>query len=220
MSEVEREKWVIRKAFNLGRNTVKAGKQKEKGSKYERQVCRKLSLWITRGARTDCFWRSAMSGGRATVAKKKEVPIDGEQKESDVRQSGDITSVSPEGHVLTDAFFIEVKHLKTLSMDLFFTKFAGPLRKAWDKAVKQAYSHDKWPMLIAKQNLRPAIVLVIKGTLKGSDLPVVMSDIITEMYLHRKDTLEIWLFDGFKSMPKAKVKIVRERLKKEEQTTS
>lgn len=42
-----------------------------KGSAYERQFCRDLSEWWTGGVRTDCFWRTAGSGGRATIRGKK-----------------------------------------------------------------------------------------------------------------------------------------------------
>lgn len=40
---------------------------KGKGSAFEREVCKKLSVWWTGDENGDCFWRSAMSGGRSTV---------------------------------------------------------------------------------------------------------------------------------------------------------
>lgn len=41
-----------------------------KGGQYERDVCRALSLWYTRGKRDDLLWRSSQSGGRATQRAK------------------------------------------------------------------------------------------------------------------------------------------------------
>jgi hypothetical protein len=74
------------------------GRSKAKGSSFERDICKRLSLWVSDGEEQDCFWRSAMSGGRSTVANRRGVKLN--------RQAGDITSTSPEGHALTDKFFI------------------------------------------------------------------------------------------------------------------
>jgi len=123
---------------------------KAKGSSYERKVCKALSLWITDGKKADVFWRSAISGGRATVHHKKGVKI---------RQSGDICSVAPEGHALTDQYFIEIKHVRDLEIDSLILRGTGCLARFWHKAVKQAYDHGKEPLLIAKQNNAPAMVI-------------------------------------------------------------
>ena len=50
---------------------MRKGGGKAKGSSFERLICKELSLWITGGEHQDVFWRSAMSGGRSTVAMKK-----------------------------------------------------------------------------------------------------------------------------------------------------
>lgn len=42
-----------------------------KGSAFEREVCRKLSLWWSGGQHDDWFWRTAGSGGRATNRAKR-----------------------------------------------------------------------------------------------------------------------------------------------------
>ena len=54
---------------------TKPGYGKQKGGEYERTVCKKLSLWVSNGTRDDIFWRSAMSGGRATLQRKKGIII-------------------------------------------------------------------------------------------------------------------------------------------------
>lgn len=96
-----------------------------------------------------------MSGGRATVAHKR-----GESN----RQGGDICSVSPEGHALTDIFYIECKAYKDLQVDSFLIKGKGVLAGFWAEAVKKAAQHEREPVLIAKQNNVPTIVLTQVGS--------------------------------------------------------
>lgn len=124
---------------------------KAKGSQFERDICVKLSLWITNGKRRDVFWRSAMSGGRATVASKRG---------HDVRQAGDITAVAPEGHKLTDHVYIECKHYKDLQLESFILTGKGNLAKFWKIACSEAAKRHKQPWLIAKQNNLPTMLIV------------------------------------------------------------
>ena len=136
---------------------MRKGGSKSKGNSFERFVCKSLSLWITNGKKADCLWRSAISGGRATVARKR-----GEL----VRQAGDICSVSPEGHSLTDVYYIECKSYKDLRLDSFvFGK--GPLAKFWKETIAQANHYQKKPMLIAKSNNVPILVLTRDITTSG-----------------------------------------------------
>lgn len=130
---------------------MKPGAGKRKGSGFEREVCKKLSLWITNGKRTDCLWRSAMSGGRATVQGRKGV---------DIRQAGDICSVSPEGHRLTDYFYMETKFHRVLQIDRFIILGTGKLAKFWQETIKQARKYERQPMLIAKQNGLPVLLIM------------------------------------------------------------
>ena len=120
----------------------------DKGQSFEREICTSLSLWVTGGKRRDVFWRSSMSGGRATV------------RQGSVRQSGDICSVAPEGHVLTDPMFVELKHYKSLNLGGFLYG-VGELANFWSHAVKQAGKHNKTPALIARQNFKPTILITV-----------------------------------------------------------
>lgn len=91
-----------------------------------------------------------MSGGRATVGRKR-----GEL----LRVAGDICAVTPEGHALTDRYYIECKSYKDLDIEAFLVKRAGKLWSFWKECVSQAQHYEKTPMLIAKQNMLPIIVL-------------------------------------------------------------
>lgn len=42
-----------------------------KGGDYEREICKRLSLWLTNGRDDDQLWRSSQSGGRATSRAKR-----------------------------------------------------------------------------------------------------------------------------------------------------
>ena len=131
---------------------MRRGGGKQKGSAFERKVCRLLSLWMSHGEKEDLLWRSAMSGGRATVAKKKGI---------DIRQAGDITAVAPEGHALTDLFYIECKNYRDLQIDSFILDNRGKLAEFWRIAVREADRHERCPMLIAKENRRHPIIMTM-----------------------------------------------------------
>lgn len=98
-----------------------------------------------------------MSGGRATTAARKGKALR--------RQAGDVSSVSSEGCALTDHWFIECKHYKSLDLVAFVFKRQGKLASFWRRAIKEAKKYDKEPMLIAKQNFLPDFVLTKPSTL-------------------------------------------------------
>ena len=124
---------------------------KHKGSAFERTVCAKLSMWVSNGQHDDLLWRSAMSGGRGT---RREVSR-GAQK-----VSGDICAVAPGGHVLTNWWHIEAKHVKNMQLTSFILKQTGFLASEWKRCERQAKSHGKLPMLIVRQNLMPDVVFL------------------------------------------------------------
>lgn len=96
-----------------------------------------------------------MSGGRATVGLQR-----GEKL---TRQAGDISAISPEGHRLTDHFFLELKHYKALGYRAFFLQGNGPLAAQYEQACMQAAAYDKIPLMIAKQNNTPTTVIAPRG---------------------------------------------------------
>lgn len=133
---------------------MKRGGGKGKGSSFERVICKRLSLWVSRGEDEDLFWRSAISGGRATVAFRKG---------KNIRAAGDICAVSPHGHKLTDRYFIECKHVRMLNLDSFLFG-RGNLSAYWSKCVEQALDHRRAPMLIAKQDRWQTLLILLQGS--------------------------------------------------------
>lgn len=137
---------------------------KRKGSSFERELCRDLSLWVSRAEHEDLFWRSAMSGGRGTIRVDKH----GAQK-----VSGDICSVRREGHIFTDWWHVEAKHVKDMELTSFALKDTGFLAIEWRRCVRQAKSHRKLPMLVVKQNRFPIIVVLEGGLLDTPYMPLI-----------------------------------------------
>lgn len=131
---------------------MRSGGSKAKGIQFERQICKDLSLWISGGKREDVFWRSAMSGGRATVREKYGIQLQS--------QVGDISPISALGETLLDSIVIECKFYKDLELFKGITTDNGVLYGFWKSHQSLAYSYRKYPMLIAKQNNMPTCVLL------------------------------------------------------------
>lgn len=135
---------------------MRKGGGKQKGAAFERQICKGLSLWVSRGKNEDLFWRSAMSGGRSTVAMKT-------RGTKLAAQAGDISSVHELGHKFIQQFMVECKTYKSLDYASLI-KGKGNLLAFWDKAREEAKSYHKQPLLIAKQNNFPIVVCMTAAT--------------------------------------------------------
>lgn len=73
-----------------------------KGASFEREICKKLSLWFTEGEDLDAFWRTKNSGGRATVRNKRKQNVV-------LEEYGDLQSDSDNGKVFCQFFCCELK---------------------------------------------------------------------------------------------------------------
>ena len=165
---------------DAGKIPVRKGGGKGKGSSFEREVCVKLSLWTTGGLREDVYWRSAMSGGRATVRKGA------------VRQAGDITAVAPEGHVLTDNMYLELKHLQNITLDSL-VKGKGELINIWKTTEIEAAKYNRIPTLIFRQNRWPTVLCT---TDKGINFLQIQDIVLIESRM-----LSFVKFDDFLKTP-------------------
>lgn len=162
---------------------MRQGGGKSKGASFERDVCKELSIWASNGKQEDLFWRSAMSGGRSTVAAKLGKRL--------AAQAGDITAIHPLGQPLIKHFLIECKHYKSLDFDGLITG-KGQLVSFWQVALKQAATYGKQPMLIAKQNRFPTVICM---TREGySDI---FLNVVPTLLSAPRHQLRIFLFDDF-----------------------
>lgn len=137
---------------------MRKGGGKSKGSSFERLVCKELSLWLTKGAQEDILWRSAMSGGRSTVAARKGKRL--------AAQAGDISSIHPYGHSLIAKYMVECKFYADLQYTGLLTN-KGKLVEFWRVAKAEAERYGKLPMLIAKQNQQPITVCLCEKGIKA-----------------------------------------------------
>lgn len=148
---------------------MKSGGGNAKGAKYERLMCKLLSLWITHGDSGNILWRTAMSGGRSTVQAKSNV--------LNTAQAGDICAVDPRGAPFISRFCIECKaytnaHIKSL---LFGKPVKGSIVAFWRQALFEADRVGKSPFLVVRQNNIPDL-LFLKADSKEYKLLCEQSD--------------------------------------------
>lgn len=74
----------------------------KKGPPFERAIAVRLSEWWSGGKTDDIFWRTANSGGRATVRHRRGKRAKGIH--------GDLMATDPDGQSFIDTFLIELKN--------------------------------------------------------------------------------------------------------------
>lgn len=140
---------------------MKPGGGKQKGAQFEREVCKKLSLWISDGIRDDMFWRSAMSGGRASIGLKKGMIRVSQQGDVSVIAGGN-SKAALDAHQFLFNFVVECKSVKDYQLEKFlwsnygFNNVKGGII---GKAIIQSQTHEKGVFIIAKANRKPALVI-------------------------------------------------------------
>lgn len=127
-----------------------------KGSGFEREFSKQLSLWWTHGERDDVFWRSQNSGGRATIRKSA--------GRSTFMQAGDIAAIDPDGLPLLKAITFELKRgYSNTTVAEVFDKRTTQKDTHWEKFIIQAINSHRlnksyaW-MLVTKRDRRYPLV--------------------------------------------------------------
>lgn len=169
---------------------MKKGGGKQKGSAYERMVCKRLSQFVSNDERDDIFWRSAMSGGRATVQLKK-----GKLASA---QSSDISLIDAMGARLMELYTIECKHYKDLKVANIVYTAKGGIVEFWKQVCKDAKAHSKSPVLIARQNHKPDLIAFDSKGLRhfGTKAFIKKAGLIERAYSERLD-MHIFFFLEF-----------------------
>jgi hypothetical protein len=124
----------------------------DKGSSFERKMCKRLSLWWTDGERNDVFWRGKGSGSRFT------------QGGGSRHTSGDMVADDPIGQPLVNWFNFEFKHYRDFNLFEAVeppTK-TGKVRRFWAQTCTDAEKADKEPILICKRDLRDPYLFIHK----------------------------------------------------------
>ena len=123
---------------------------KTKGGAFEREVAKKLSLWLSDGQSADLLWRSAMSGGRHTFALKSGL--------MHKAQAGDLSSIDARSQQFIDTFCVECKFYKDINIKSFLFGGKSGVMSFWEQVKRDAGSVNKRPLLIVKQNFQPELI--------------------------------------------------------------
>ena len=133
------------------RKRVKGG---PKGARFERRICKELSLWVSNEEREDCFWRSSMSGGRATLHIKRG------RKTAISAQAGDITAIHKKGMLLSSLVVIDCKEYKSMKWHCLIYGNAGVVQPAWEKLGVESRRDHKSRLLVCTESHQPIIACV------------------------------------------------------------
>lgn len=111
---------------------------RQKGSSFEREICRQLSIWWTQAPDTDVlFWRTSQSGGRATQRAKS-------KKKTTRAHCGDICALDERGKPLTDLIAWEVKRgYPKASIHSLLDRTDDSAEQIYERWVKQAQEAAK-----------------------------------------------------------------------------
>lgn len=130
-----------------------------KGSQFERDICKSLSLWYTRRANDGVFWRTANSGGRATIRAR--------QGKTTGDHCGDICAIDPAGESFLRLVALELKrgYNRSTFADLLDVSPKAkriPVYAEWIKQVKRSAKAARVPywLIIHRRDQRQAIVLL------------------------------------------------------------
>lgn len=124
-----------------------------KGPQFERECCKRLSLWLSGGKRDDLMWRTAMSGGRATMARRG--------GKLNLAQLGDFCSIAPESARFCSLFFCDAKFYRELDIrGMLVPGRATGVADMWRACRVEARRAKREPLLIVKENRFGAFVVL------------------------------------------------------------
>lgn len=129
-----------------------------KGSQYEREFCKAISVWWSRSGDDDLFWRTHGSGARATSRTGRGLRTAG--------QYGDICAVDKRGQSFTDVVTVSLKrgYPKANISDLMDAaeRSAEPQLSRWFKECIRDHTRADsfgW-MLVIRRNTKKDFVFI------------------------------------------------------------
>lgn len=115
-------------------------RSKEKGARFERKICRVLSLWWSGGKTDRVFWRSPTF----------------KQPSGAVHQCGDVIQIDANYPPCPCVF--ELKHHKNFRVEDFLTGKKGEIVSWWEQTLREC-PEGRIPVLIAHRDRGPTIVV-------------------------------------------------------------
>jgi hypothetical protein len=124
---------------------------KSRGSGFEREIAKTLTLWITGKEKPYVLWRTPSSGAMIT----NKVSTDA---------SGDIIAIMPEGRVITDVISMEAKvgYAEVDLMKHFKKQKNNILEGFWEQCIRDSRIANKHGMLIYRKKGYPIVIGVEK----------------------------------------------------------
>jgi hypothetical protein len=128
--------------------TIRKGGGKQKGSSFERKICRAISMWWSNGEWDDLCWRSVSSGARGTTS------------HSIVKgYHGDLAPVSPAIEPLFNVFSFEVKFYKEIDISEVLRDCNSKILQWFRQSMRSAIYSKRIPIVIAKSNNYPELLI-------------------------------------------------------------
>ena len=173
-----------------------------KGSAFEREVCKRLSLWWTQdeddGSRDDVFWRTSNSGGRATTR--------GKSGKKTKNQYGDVGATDLMGQPLLDLVTIEIKrgYNSSTIADLLDKPLGAAKQRyeEWIEKIIKTSEEAKTPywLLITRRDRRETIIVLLDDFGRklcnfGGTIPMLRFDILVGKPEHRRSVIAVPLID-------------------------
>lgn len=130
----------------------------KKGTPFERQIAKELSLWWSDGERDDIFWRTDGSGARAT--KRRSINI------MTANSCGDLGFLDVIGKPFLDVFVVEIKRGYTADLSVLNIldakgKNTDVLLHWWRKLTAEARACGKpFGMIIFRRDHRSTCVCI------------------------------------------------------------
>jgi len=135
----------------------------KKGSSFERDICRDLSLWWTAGRNKNVFWRTSQSGGRATTHAKNGAFLK--------NSFGDIGYIDDVGKPFIDSFLLELKrgypNINALDFVDNESKKKILLKEWWYKAECEREKAEKLKSAIIFKKDRKDTCLILETEMVG-----------------------------------------------------
>jgi hypothetical protein len=119
---------------------------KAKGSNFENEIAKQLSLWVSNNNHKRIFMRSVISGAMYTNDSRNNENYLSE------KHAGDITWNEKEGKELIDRFYIECKRYKEFNFINFIKNENYEFSKFWKKCIKESNELNKIPFMLVKPN--------------------------------------------------------------------
>lgn len=151
-----------------------------KGPNFEREICKRLSLWLTAGERDDVLWRTHGSGARATRRYKSGKSLRG--------QEGDISAVDSAGQAFCNNWIVSLKTGYCRKgyfdvLDVLDSRKKTPIFLKWWREIKELATRvGRKPLLIFRRERRSPVFVV--DTPLGIKPEIVLSAFGTTLYLY------------------------------------